>query len=238
MRLGLQIFVCFLTFGIGMFFGTAFNQATNSRTALTENKTLTANSTSASTYRFFTMPEPAKPVDDKYDRKKPYCNNQKILPIWHLLQRDKEFIKRVGYSGESADCSDMLEIKYIDLNKDGKPEILVRGNNFQLCSAVGNCGFWIFGRNGRGFRTLLSSADYIDRSKIGEQVLKSRTNGYSNIVLKGHMDAANTDFDYFRFNGLRYVSYKCMVEAYVPGSSEDPKWEFITCKEYDRWQKS
>src|SRR5829696_3631212 len=113
------------------------------------------------------------------------CYDMNILPIWHELKKDEEFQDRVGYWSDSSDCSDMLEIKIVDLNSDGKKEFLVRGKNFHLCGAVGNCGFWIFEKKGSRFRRLLSGSDYVDISALGEQVLRTKTKGYADLLLRG-----------------------------------------------------
>src|SRR5215204_4901208 len=72
------------------------------------------------------------------------CYDLNILPFWPELKNDSEFIKRLGVSNGVINCSDMVEIRKLDLNHDGIAEFLVRGKGPFLCSAMGNCGFWIF----------------------------------------------------------------------------------------------
>jgi hypothetical protein len=72
---------------------------------------------------------------------------------------------------------------------------------------------------------------------MGEQIKKSRTNGYVDIVTKGHITAGNTRYSTFKFNGRRYIESKCLVDAYVRGSGDASKSELISCKEFDkRWE--
>jgi hypothetical protein len=163
------------------------------------------------------------------------CYDMNILPIWHELKKDEEFKDRVGYSSDSPDCSAMLEIETVDLNSDGKREFLARGKDFPLCSPVGNCGFWIFEKKGSRFRKLFSSSDYVDISALGEQVLRTRTKGYADLLLRGHFSAAETGYYTYKFNGRRYVESRCRykVPSYDGGGSPS-SWEMITCDEFDR----
>ena len=162
------------------------------------------------------------------------CYDPQVLPIWHQLKKDEEFKHRVGHSSDSTNCSEMLEVYRVDLNRDGKKEILVRGKNFQVCGAVGNCGFWVFERAGSSFKKLLSSSDYVDISDLGEQIQKSRTKGYADLLLKGHFSAAETGFYTYKFNGRRYVESRCMYEVPKYTRQGEALSEMITCKEFDR----
>lgn len=164
-------------------------------------------------------------------------HDPQVLPIWHQLKKDEGFKYRVGHSHDSANCSEMIEVYRVDLNRDGKKEILVRGKNFQLCSAVGNCGLWVFEKTGSRFKKLLSRSDYVDISELGEQVLRSGTKGYADLLLKEHFSAAETGFYTYEFNGRQYVVSRCMYE--VPKYTRQGKVlsEMITCKEFDRRQK-
>ena len=183
------------------------------------------------TYDFFSAPKVA-PEEPVYP-KKLSCYDLTILPIWNVLKNDEQFKERVGFSDDSPDCSEMLEIERVDLNGDGSKEILVRGKNFHLCGATGNCGFWVFEKLRTRPRMLLSASDYVDVSDLGEQVLKTRTNGYSDLLLKGHFSAAETGHYTYKFDGQKYIETKCMYE--VPKFIQtEVSWEMITCDEFDR----
>jgi len=164
----------------------------------------------------------------------PFCRSRTLLPVWISLIRDKYFKECASNFAYSGNCADMLEVKHVDLNQDGKKEILIRGANFNLCSAVGNCGFWIFEKKGRNYVRLLSASDYVDISELGEQIQKKRTNGYFDILLKGHFDVSNTNYYFYKFDGRKYRLTRSMVDAYVPGSNPNPRWEFITWHEFEK----
>lgn len=162
------------------------------------------------------------------------CYDPTILPIWPELKRDEEFKDRMDQRTGVMNCSDMLEVKKVDLSFDGKAEFLVGGKGPYLCGAVGNCGFWIFEETKSRPRILLSASDYVDISELGDQVLRTRTNGYSDILLKGHFSAAETGYYTYKFDGQKYVESRCMYEAPKLHRGGEGSWELITCQEFVR----
>ncbi|HEV7643149.1 MAG TPA: hypothetical protein VGO50_04335 [Pyrinomonadaceae bacterium] len=167
--------------------------------------------------------------------KKPFCHDKKILPVWDELKRDKEFQGRTEFTDGTSDCAGMFEYKAVDLNKDGQEEIMLRGKTVSFCGGVGNCMMWIFEKKSGRYRTLLATTDYVDASEMGSQIRKTRTNGYSDLLLKGHIDAGNTHHVYFNFDGKKYRQGKCLVDAYFPGSSLEPEWRLIACAEFEKY---
>jgi hypothetical protein len=189
-------------------------------------------------YDFVSSPSrPKIPVTPASDlvTKKTYCRDPKILPIWNAIRRNKEWREILAYTTESPDCADMFELKHVDLNHDGKMEDLVRGRTIEMCGGVGNCQFWVFEKRGKDYQILLNASDYIDRSIMGQQIRRAQTNGYSDLLLKGHFSAAETSFTDYKFNGRKYVESGCLYE--VPdyrGGDQPAKWHFISCKEFYR----
>ena len=161
------------------------------------------------------------------------CYDPTILPIWPELKHDEGFKDRLYQTGV-MNCSDMVEIEKVDLNFDGSAEFLVRGKGPYLCSAVGNCGFWIFEETKSRPRTLLSASDNSDISQPGDQVSRARTRGYSDILLKGHFSAAETGYYTYKFDGQKYVESRCMYEVPKPRRQGEGSWELITCQEFER----
>lgn len=166
--------------------------------------------------------------------RKPFCRDKRILPVWTLMQKDQYFKRQSGGRFIEPNCADMFEVFYYDLNQDGKNEILLRGKSPDLCGAVGNCGFWIFEKRGKKYRKILTDADYAEITEMGNQIRREKTNGYHQIITKGHWNVSDTRHSIFVFNGQRYVESKCLVDYYVRGTTPDPKWKFITCGEYEK----
>lgn len=165
---------------------------------------------------------------------KPFCKDDKILPIWNQLIKDKTFKDWNVYSRYSMDCAEMLDLKKIDLNRDGQKEILLRGKNFNLCSAVGNCAFWVYQKKGKKYRKLLHSTDYADITELPNQIRKTRTKKFLDIVLKGHLSAADTSHSFYKFDGKKYKLTKDLVNACTVCTGDNPKWKFMTWKEYEK----
>ena len=236
-RFGFYILVALLTFGIGSLIALNLYWNLNSgspKTIKTQIPTPTFTE-EKSWERPWKIP--VQSIQEKEVPTKPFCNEAKILPIWNQLINDKTFKDWEVSSRDSLDCAEMLDVKKIDLNRDVQKEILLRGKNFNLCSAVGNCAFWIYEKKGKKYRKLLDSTDFGEITVMGSQVKKSKTKGYFDILLKGHMTASDTTYEFYKFDGTKYKQSKCLVETPVAGSSDNPKWEFIGCKEFfKRWE--
>jgi hypothetical protein len=164
------------------------------------------------------------------------CDDPDLLPIWQAVKNDKEFRDRTSNLGATLNCATLLDVKRVDLNRDGNDEFLVRGNDIPLCGGTGNCLFWIFEKRRSKMNLLLAASDYVDMAEMGDQVLKSRTRGYSDILLKGHFTAAETGYYTHRFDGLRYVDSRCMYEVPNHDPRKEGSMEMITCDEFDRRQ--
>ncbi|HEY8559638.1 MAG TPA: hypothetical protein VIL74_04480 [Pyrinomonadaceae bacterium] len=165
---------------------------------------------------------------------KPFCNDKIILRVWKYLVRDRDFQEWQPSPRESLDCKDMFEIKEFDLNQDGNKEILLRGKNFNLCSPVGNCGFWIYERAGKGYQKILGSTDYSDIIELPHQIQKNKTNGYRDVLLKGHFTASDTTYRHYKFIGKKYKLVKDLINACVVCTGDNPKWKMMTWKEYKK----
>lgn len=187
-----------------------------------------------------TPPANTSPQIEPGEARKTFCSDPEIRPIWRLIRRDPEVREALEYVWnpfDNPDCKAMFELKYVDLDRDGRAEILVRGG-VALCGAVGNCDFWVIKRERKSLRLLLHAGDYIDATDMGKQVLKARTNGYADLLLKGHFSASETRYSTYKFNGRRYVESKCRY--HVPNyddpqyDNENPTWHLISCREFSR----
>lgn len=193
----------------------------------------------------FSSPEPSPAPLDPSEVRKTFCTDPAIRPIWKLIRRNKdvrEALDHVWSRYDDPDCRSMFELKYVDLDRDGRAEILVRGGRVALCGAVGNCDFWVIKQERKGLRLLLHGNDYIDATDMGKQVLKTRTNGYADLLLKGHSSVSETSYSTYKYDGRRYVERRCRYE--LPNyedpnyNSEKPTWHFISCREFLKDQSS
>ena len=160
---------------------------------------------------------------------KPDCSDRKILPVWKQLIKDKDFREAAKDFYMHADCAEMLDVKKIDLNDDGQKEIVLWGNNGNLCGATGNCNLWIYENKNGKYKLLLQAVAYNDELKWFE-AKKVKANGYRNLLLKTHMSGYETEYVYYKFNGNEYLNNKCLMYVYAM-SEEKPS--IMTCKEYN-----
>jgi hypothetical protein len=230
-----HLLIFFLALGIGLMFGLfTFDQNRDSA-----SPTLREPRQPSKHYDFFAdAPTPERNVSPavppiRPERKPLTCTNKNILPVWKYLAKD-ERIYETEFDNENTDCTQIVEVHYVDLNKDRQAEILVRGKTTRLCGGVGNCAFWIFQKTRHGYRELLAATDYVDRSEIGEQLLNTRTKGYSDLLLKGHFTAAETGFYFYKFDGSRYRQAKCRYEVHEYDSNNNLRWKFITCEQFSK----
>ncbi len=147
---------------------------------------------------------------------KPTCSDKKLLPIWNELKKDKEFKEREKEFYQKADCSEMLHIQKADLNDDGQKEIILSGNNSNLCDAAFSCFYWIFEKKGNKYKQILRStatgyneiANYT--IKRGIEIGKTKSNGYRAIILRGG-PGYQTFQSTFRFEDNKYEEKECLT---------------------------
>lgn len=95
-----------------------------------------------------------------------------------------------------------IPIKLIDLNGDGRPEIIAQLLGVpSACGAPGNCIVWVFRREKAGYSLLLDDEAQVFRIQPGH--------GYRDIVLSMHMSAFDSELTEFKFDGKQYRAGKC-----------------------------
>jgi hypothetical protein len=106
-------------------------------------------------------------------------------------------------------------IELIDLNGDGKDEIIAQGNGLGPCGGTGNCIVLVLQRGPEGMRLLVDS-----REKGGGfekiRVLDTSTNGFRDIVLATHDSASDRTLEVFRFANEKYRMAKCYIATTQP----------------------
>jgi hypothetical protein len=114
----------------------------------------------------------------------------------------REIAKQIVSDSENAA---ELRAQAVDLNNDGKPELIVRGS----CSVVGNCSTWIFRKTKSGYQELLiNDAQIIRFGRVG-------THGYRDIIFKVHGSAYESNFFTYKFDGTRYHLMGCLYRNYA-----------------------
>lgn len=98
-------------------------------------------------------------------------------------------------------------IKMVDLNHAGILEVLAQST--VGCGATGNCEFWIFQKSRDGYRLLLAGEAQTFT------IQKSRTNGFSDIVLGMHGSATETGLTVYRYEGGVYQEVGCYLASWT-----------------------
>lgn len=155
------------------------------------------------------------------------CASKNLLPVWNELLKDKEFQEQSKKFYREADCKDMFEIQNIDLNNDGRREFILWGKNGNLCGATGNCEMWIYEKKNGKYKQLLHSNGYSDGEEKWFEVNKVTSNGYRNILLKGHASGYETTEQHYEFDGKKYKETKCLFLSYYPDENNP---SVRTCK--------
>ena len=163
------------------------------------------------------------------------CYDPAVLQIWQELKTDIGFRERLQLSTGLFNCSEMVQVNRLDLNRDGNQEFLVRGKGTVQCAGIGNCGYWIFEIKDGVVRRLMSSVHEADAHEFGvDEVQASGTRGYSDILLASRDGQNVKHFQTYVFDGTAYVKARCMSEVPRPLRDGSGSWELITCEEFYR----
>jgi hypothetical protein len=92
-------------------------------------------------------------------------------------------------------------IAMVDLNSDETPEVVAQAR--VACGASGNCPFWIFQKNSGDYKLMLED------SAETFTIQKTRTNGYSDIVLGLHDSLFEQSLEPYHFAGGEYKDAGC-----------------------------
>lgn len=145
------------------------------------------------------------------------------LPNINLSAADRlalqDAIERELSSNDASDhdySSDARKanVRAIDLNADGVPEVLAQSSDELSCSPTGNCVFWIFQKKLARFTPLLSAEAQLFK------IMTTRNRGYLDIALGRHGSAFESEWRLYKFNGKKYIPMKCWVESYRTEGSD------------------
>ena len=100
----------------------------------------------------------------------------------------------------------------VDLDGDGKPELLIQSSRNEPLCPTPNCPAWAYRIDGERYVRLLSDvAGYID----GVTVLATSTKGMLDLRLQQHSSASERDVVVYRFDGQAYKASDCTTDTYA-----------------------
>ncbi len=128
-------------------------------------------------------------------------------------------------TGELRTVAGETRVKYVDLDGDGKPEVIAQaGGEKSGCSPTGNCPLWVLRRRGNKYYVLLEAEAQTFT------VQPSRNGRFSDLVLTRHGSAFESEARVYKFNGEAYSATRCFdVHWSISGSDgeyhklKDPK---------------
>jgi hypothetical protein len=102
-----------------------------------------------------------------------------------------------------------LRLKFIDLNSDGVPEIIVQAGDDEHCSPTSNCAFWILKKSANSYLVLLKRGNVQSFS-----VEPRKTNGYADLVTGVHGSATYSGLSLYQYDGRSYRLADCARSDY------------------------
>jgi len=136
--------------------------------------------------------------------------------IVQTLKRDDDDITK----DKQYQLASETRIEFVDLNGDGRPEIIAQANGLGPCGGTGNCIFWIFQLTPNGTKVLFDST--LAGQTIYELItIRSwMTNGFKDIVLASHSSATARNLLWLRYANGSYRSSVCYYLSWIGNHGE------------------
>lgn len=139
--------------------------------------------------------------------------------------RAKLFKQVLAEDGELRECLKEQEggvsaaeqgmtVELLDLNRDGIKEYEVQLSGMCSCGAH-NCNIYLYRSAGQGFESLLESA-----SGLGIELLRTSTNGYTDLQINAHDTAATESRTRYKFDGKQYREAQTTIVHLETGESK------------------
>jgi hypothetical protein len=125
-----------------------------------------------------------------------------IAALVHPFMADNEITSET----ELAQLVKNTRVKLVDLDGDGKPEVIAQASDYKLgCGATGNCALWVFKKTATGYNLIL---DTRDRDGIGGiellTIAETRTGAFRDLILASHLSANEKSIEVYRFKNGSY----------------------------------
>jgi hypothetical protein len=91
-----------------------------------------------------------------------------------------------------------MSVEELDLNRDGVKEYEVQLSGMCSCGAH-NCTIYLYRRSGQGFESIIDSV-----SGLGVELLGTSSNGYTDLQINSHANAATELRTIYKFDGKQY----------------------------------
>ena len=116
--------------------------------------------------------------------------------------------------GGMSAAEEGMTVETLDLNRDGVKEYEVQLSGMCACGAQ-NCNIYLYRQAGSGFESLLDSA-----SGLGIELLKTSSNGFIDIQINSHNNAATESRTSYKFDGKQYREAQTTLVQLETGESK------------------
>ncbi|HEY6660756.1 MAG TPA: hypothetical protein VI031_06430 [Pyrinomonadaceae bacterium] len=107
--------------------------------------------------------------------------------------------------GGARAAQENMSVEALDVNHDGVAEYEVQMSGGCACGMV-NCSIYIYRKTAQGFESILD-----DASGLGVEVLKTSSNGYSDLLVEARDTAATRAETTYKFDGKQYREAKATI---------------------------
>lgn len=129
-----------------------------------------------------------------------------------LLQQIATGNEEVGQAitnlGGTDGALNHLQVRKLDLNRDGQSEYVVVLEEGVICGAHANCPNWIYRKTGDRYELLLQTRGQV------LLVQRASTNGYHNLRSEGSDTATQSSYAIYQYDGSRYRARQCFSREY------------------------
>lgn len=117
-------------------------------------------------------------------------------------------------AGGAAAAQDGMTVEEHDLNRDGVKEYEVQLSGMCSCGAH-NCTIYLYRATGQGYEAIIDGA-----SGLGIELLRTSTNGYTDLQINAHDTAATESRTVYKFDGKQYREAQTRIVHLETGESK------------------
>lgn len=116
--------------------------------------------------------------------------------------------------GGAAAAQENMTVEEHDLNRDGVKEYEVQLSGMCACGAH-NCTIYLYRASGQGYEAIIEGA-----SGLGIELLRTSSNGYSDLQINAHDSAATEARTVYKFDGKQYREAQTRIVHLGTGESK------------------
>lgn len=126
------------------------------------------------------------------------------------------------YQKGLIDAASFFSAQEMDLNNDGKMELVLKQSEENAFCRGHNCPIWVFTKKGNNYQLLLN--DNIGNYEL--VALKNKNNTYHDLLLTAQRSAVEHELKIYKFSGVKYHVKKCVLETVTSDAQGDPSYQY------------